>query len=158
PPDDARVPAAKVDFSWAPRPGTESIDVVYRHCLWHAGEAYDFNRCVELPKGGDSWVDSLARTSAAHFSLIVWIALAIVLLLWVLLTLKYRRKGFIIGLIIALVVVALLFVLSRLRLEGPYETSVADLMPGKVYFWKVVAETTDGVIVESPTQRLEVTP
>ncbi len=156
PADNVRVPANRIDFVWAPHPGTEGIDVVYRHCIWHADEVYDFNRCTELPGGSASWFGSLGFEVQKHFRLVVLIVIVLLLVIAVLLIRRYRKRGLVIVLILAAIVAVLLFALSRVRVEGPLKTSVTGLVPGKVYFWKVVAETTEGVTVESDTFRLEV--
>ncbi len=157
PADNARVPANRVDFEWAPHPGTEGIDVVYRHCIWHADEVYDFNHCTELPDGGaGSWFGSLGIEVQKRLWLWILIAILLLMLIAVVLIRRYGKRGLVIVLILAAIVAVLLLLLSRVRVEGPRKTHVNGLQPGKVYFWKVVAETTEGVTVESVTHRLEV--
>ena len=143
---------------WAPYPGTEGIDVVYRHCIWHADQVYDFNRCIKLSHGGDTPFGSLALEVQKNLWLAVLIAILLLLAIAVLLLRRYGKWGLIVALLLAVIVAVLLFALARMHVGAPLKTSVPDLVPGKVYFWKVVAETRDGVTVESETYRLEVAP
>ena len=158
PADNARVKANRIDFAWRPHRGTEGIDVVYRHCIWSADEVFDFNRCIKLAPGSDTPLGSLAFQVQKRLWLAILIVILLLLVIAVLLILRYRKRGLVVALFLALVVAALLFALVRVRVHGPLETSVTGLVPGKVYFWKVVAETPDGVTVESQTYRLEVAP
>lgn len=157
PADDAVVPASRVDFRWAPFPGTEGIDVVYRHCVWHADELFDFHRCTVLPGGGGAGRGSLIVKLQARFWLVVLLALLLLLVIAVLLYRRFGLRGLIFALILAAILAALLFAIHRTRIEPPRTATVTGLVPGKVYFWKVIAETTQGITVESHTQRLEVT-
>jgi mono/diheme cytochrome c family protein len=159
PQDHVRIAARPIDFTWTARPGAEGIDVVYRHCLWRGDENFDLERCVKLP-GGTPSSGSLVDRLKHRFGLLLWIVLLVLLLIAVLLVLRYRGKGAVFAVLLVAAVLAVLVLLARARAGGtrPRTSHVASGVQGKEYSWKVIAETRDGVIVESETYRLEVAP
>jgi hypothetical protein len=159
PQDHVRIAARPIDFTWTARPGAEGIDVVYRHCLWRGDENFDLERCVKLP-GGTPSSGSLVDRLKHRFGLLLWIVLLVLLLIAVLLILRYRGKGAVLAVLLVAAVLAVLVLLARARAGGtrPRTSHVASVVQGKEYSWKVIAETRDGVIVESETYRLEVAP
>lgn len=158
PADNSRISPAKVNFEWAKPPGVGAIGVSYRHCIWNADEMFDLNRCVKLD---GPLVAVLPPDLAQHLTPEVCRAclitlIVIVIVIAVVLIFRFKRSGLLPTLILAAIVLAILFALCRMSAQVPLKTSVADVQPGKVYFWKVVAETTEGITVESRTRRFEV--
>lgn len=158
PQDNDRVSGARpVDFAWKARPGAEVIDVVYRHCIWNTDEMYSFERCVKLSDGsGPS--GGVLETLKHRFGILLWIVLLVLLVIVVLLIVRYRGRGALVAVLLVAVLLGLLLLLTQAGGRGPQTTHVANLVAGKEYSWKVVAETGDGVFVESETYRLEVGP
>jgi len=66
---------------------------------------------------------------------------------------KYRRALLAVVAIAVVVAVVVMIYVSR---TSAVSTTVVQLEPGKVYFWKVVAEDGEGGTVESPTRRFTV--
>ncbi len=155
--DSAVLAPEQVDFEWAP--GGDGPPVTYRHCIWHADEIYDFNRCLRLGDGGpldDLLGNVLPPRVKDRLPSWTCLALLLVLLLIVLLLIIRLRRRALIPVLISLVIgLAVWLILCRGVADPPLGRTVEDLEPGKVYFWKVVAETEDGVVMESPTRRFE---
>ncbi len=161
PADNARVAGSKpIEFRWRTRPGAEVIDVVYRHCLWNSNESFDFERCVKLPGGGAASAGTLIDRLKHRFGSLLWLILLVLLILVLLLIVRFRLKGVLAALALAAVVLGVLLLLARARATpaGPKTSHVASVTPGKEYSWVVIAETRDGIFVETETYRLEVTP
>jgi hypothetical protein len=144
-----------LDFHWSVAPGTELIDVDYRYCLWNSEEIYDFNKCIKLGEDNPivdilppAVIDKLTP-AVCLFLIVLLIVIAIILLL------RKRYRAALIVFILAIVLAFLCYFLHRDR-PAPLTTHVSDIKPGKIYFWKVVAETKDGTTIESRTGRFEV--
>lgn len=158
PGNNARLTPQAVDFAWAAPPDTGDVNIRYRHCLWNADELYDFNRCLKVGASAGSLLDRIVSVPAKYLPFALCIALLVALILIaLLLVVRYRLKGVLVALALAVVLVAILLALDRWHSGGQFKTTVADLEPGKVYFWKVVAETNEGIVIESKTRRFEVT-
>lgn len=156
PPNNSTQSSRNVDFKWSAAPGTESIDVTYRHCIWNGDELFDFNRCVKLGRDGGPLTDLLPPALADFLDHKVCVVLLLLLLIIAtVLFVRSRYRAAVIVLIIA-VILAVICLVSGRGHSGAFETRVTDLKPGKAYFWKVVAETKEGVAVESKTRRFEV--
>lgn len=157
PADNSRLPAAQVRFEWQqPTNGVELVG--YRHCLWHADELFDLNRCAQLEVNRGGLLDALAKR-VAGLPRVLWLLLIVALVITALLVLiRYGRKAWVWAFFLLLLALSLWLLGNRRLPELPRSTDVSALRPNKVYFWKVVAETTEGVVVESKTRRLEVTP
>jgi hypothetical protein len=93
-----------------------------------------------------------------HFGMFLWIVLLVLLLLVLLLIVRLRGKGALLAVLLVAVVLGVLILLARARTTKPKTTYVANVVSGKEYSWKVIAETRDGVFVESATYRFETVP
>lgn len=146
-----------LDFSWSVAPGSEDIDVRYRHCIWNGDELYDFNRCVKLGQSGNPVVDLLPTGITKHLTPgLCLIVIVILLIIAILLFIRSRYRAAIIVLILALILALVCYLIDRDGGSAPLATHVSELEPGKVYFWKVTAETEQGIVIESKTRRFEV--
>jgi len=141
-PDDNAALGETVRFTWTRTSASDGGPVTYRHCLWNGDESYDFNRCLAI---AEPFLDGRSLSS---------FALALLLLLVVLVLfysgLKHRRLVLVLAAIaiLPLVLAALYFGRST-----AVSTTAAQLQPGTVYFWKVIAEDGQGGTVESATRR-----
>ena len=151
---NVRIPGTQVVFEWTPVPGTEDVDVTHRHCLWKVGERFDFNNCTVISVDGGSLGGIIPPAVAKHLSPVVCLILFVLLLLLaVILFIARKRKAALLVLILAL----LLAVICWLHHRGePTSLTVKNLVPGEIYRWKVVTDTTDGLVTESETYRFEV--
>jgi hypothetical protein len=149
PEDNADVtPAGR--FTWTKAPGVTGGAVIYRHCVWSANELYDFNKCGVI-------AGTPAEGRGMLFAGLVGL-LGLILFLVLLFTgLKQKRALLVVLAILILPAVLLAFYFGRTA-GGTADLSAttARLQPGKVYFWKVVAEDSEGQAVESQTRRFVV--
>lgn len=140
-PKDSVDLAGIVSFDWTKVSDAAGGPVTYRHCVWSADEGYDFNRCGAI------------ATSERRGILYAGLMGTIGLLLFVVLLvtgLKHKRVLLILLAIAILPAVLLAFYFGRTTVVS---TTVAQLQPGKVYFWRVIAEDDQGVAIESPVRR-----
>jgi hypothetical protein len=138
-----------VRFTWEDVRDAAGGPVTYRHCVWDAKRPFDFNRCQAL---SDRPVTDQAVTYAG-FVLIIGLLLLLALFF---IAAKHRRLV-LIAVAIAIVPAALLaFYLARSRAALTPTSAMAQLEPGGVYFWKVIAEDGEGGMVESETYRFTV--
>jgi hypothetical protein len=132
-----------VSFTWSTTTDRDGEKVRYRYCVWSMDELFNFNRCTPVSK---PW---LTKDSKLYIGLILLIALALLLLI-ILMKLKYRP----LLMLVVLIALAPAIWLAWQWGEATELTAArAELEPGKVYFWKAVAEDDQGRVSESPTRR-----
>jgi hypothetical protein len=138
-----------VRFTWEEVRDAAGGPVTYRHCVWDAKRPFDFNRCQAL---GDRPVTD---QGVVYAGFVLFIGLLLLLMLFYI-AVKQRRLV-LIAVAIAIIPAAILaFYLGRSRADVTPTSTVAQLEPGGVYFWKVIAEDRDGGVVESETYRFTV--
>jgi hypothetical protein len=156
PPNNSRIPAARVDFTWKPVPGTESVDVSHYHCLWKSGERFDFNNCKLLSVDGDPLRGIVPPIVTKYLSpVICWILILALLIAALILFTSNRRKAAAFVLVLVLPLALICWLRHRSTIE-PTSVSIANLTPGEIYRWKVVTDTKEGLITESETFRFEI--
>lgn len=144
-PEDNSVDLAEtVRFTWSRASGSGGGPVTYRHCVWSADQLYDFNKCAAVAKQSDRGI--LYAVLAALIGLLLFLALLFT-------GLKHKRVLLILVAIAILPAVLVTFYFGRTSVVS---TTVAQLEPGKVYFWKVIAEVDRGGTVESQTRRFTI--
>lgn len=147
-PDDFAVDLpGKIDFTWGTTTDADGKPPTYRHCLWGADELFSLNKCTVVDTG-----------PFAGKGLLWWLLmllLAIVLLIVLAATILRTQRGLLV--VIALVLLgSLVYAYIYMGRNAAPSATVAELQPGKVYFWKVVAEDDQGALSESQTRRLQV--
>jgi hypothetical protein len=135
-----------VSFNWSEAPDPDGGTVTYRHCVWNADELYDSNRCLAVAQPSLGWRSILYAGLAAILGLLVFLALFFA-------GLKHRRLVLVLVALAILPAVLLAFYLGRANVVS---ATAAQLEPGKVYFWKVIAQDGQGGTVESQTRRFVV--
>ncbi|MGH9968096.1 MAG: hypothetical protein ACREBG_09730 [Pyrinomonadaceae bacterium] len=141
--------SASVDFTWNKSTDREGDLLTYRHCVWEIKEPFRLQKCIAT-SGQTSWW----RGRAFYPLLIVLIGL---LLLAILIFLGMRRRPWVLGFVVILIVVGVIlaFYVNRTR-SVTLARSVSGLQSGKAYYWKVIAEDGKGGTVESETRRFEI--
>lgn len=157
PQHNGEVAGNQVDFEWIPVPGTEDVDVTHYHCLWKSLERYDFNKCTLLSKDGSPLDEFLPPALEKYLSPVVCIiVLVILLLLALVLFIANKRRAFVFVLFLTLLLAIICWLHHQSGSSEPTSVSIKNLESGEVYSWKVVTETSDGLITESETLRFEV--
>jgi hypothetical protein len=149
-PDDNADLSRAVDFRWTRDVDVAGGPVTYRHCVWNADQPYDLNKCVavanEPPPGRGMFNVS-----------IVLIVAALLFLALLMSRVKHRRFALAVVAILIIPAVFLAIYLGNRGVDSTIAaTSVGQLQAGKVYFWKVIAENSQGGVVESRTRRFTV--
>jgi hypothetical protein len=142
PPNDAELPVADtLTFNWSRTAAASGGPVTYRHCIWNVDQIYDFNNCgvVGIDRPG----------TVLYAGLLSLIAL---LLFLILLFVAFRHKRVVLALVAIVMLASVLAALYASR-TAPLTATVSRLQPGKVYFWRVIAEDAEGGFVESPMRR-----
>lgn len=132
-----------VSFTWSTTSDRDGEVVRYQHCVWSMDEQYDLNKCTDVS------APELTQNRVLYICLVLLIALVLLLLI-ILRKLKQRP------LLVLLVLIALVPAIWLVWQWGrATELKVArdELVPGKVYLWKAVAEDDQGRVSESPTRR-----
>ena len=132
-----------VRFTWTRTSDADGGAITYRHCVWNAGQLYDFNRCGAVADRGP-------LAGSVLYALIVSVIGMLILLVLHLMGMAQRRF------VLAFVVLAILpaVVLALYLGRSPVvDAAVGQLESGRVYFWKVIAEDTEGGTTESQTRR-----
>jgi hypothetical protein len=145
PADNAELSAGS-KFTWTRVSLPDGKRLTYRHCLWSAAQLYDFNKCTTIA------ADDPGRRALLFGGIAALIGLLLLLLLFFT-QLKYRLA--LLAVVAIAVVAAVLIAIYFIRTSA-VSTTVAQLEPGKVYFWKVTAEDGEGGTVDSPTRRFTV--
>jgi hypothetical protein len=145
PADNAELSAGS-KFTWNRLPLFDRKRLSYRHCIWSAAQLYDLNKCTAI---ADDYADRRARMSGVA----AFIALVLFLIVFVT-RLKYRRL--LLGVVTIAVLTAVIGAVYFSRTTTAVSATARQLGPGKVYFWKVVAEDGEGATIESPTRRFTV--
>jgi len=140
----------KLNFSWDSSTDSDGDPVTYRHCVWDAGTLFSFSACqvLETPP---VW----RRNGTFHSICAVLIGL---LLLAIMYFVGVSRTPSRVGLVILAIVIAasIAYFMGRTAKESR-TLSVAQLnASGKSYFWKVLAEDSNGGKSESETFRFTV--
>lgn len=141
PANDAEL-AGAVKFNWTRTTAASGEPITYRHCVWNGDQSYDFNKCGVVAAG---------RPSAVLYAGAV--GLLALLLFIVLLFLAFQHKRVVLALAAIVILASILAALVASRSAAALTTTVAQLQPGKVYFWRVIAEDSEGGMVESPVRR-----
>ncbi len=148
PANNATIPATDMRFDWTNPVAQANDGLTIRHCLWSADQLYDFNKCTVLDEHATPW-----QSDWRIFALIAVLALLLALILWF-----AARARFIAVQLLALAVALWagwqLYLVQTGRTPGTI--TVEQVAPGKIYFWRVVAEDAEGNLVESKTRRLVV--
>jgi mono/diheme cytochrome c family protein len=132
--------ADTLTFNWT-RAVASGGPVTYRHCIWNGNQIYDLNNCG---------IVGIDRPGAVLYP--GALGLIALLLFLVLLFVAFKHKRVVLGLV-AIVILASVLAALYARLTAPLSATVSRLQPGKVYFWRVIAEDGEGGFVESPTRR-----
>lgn len=141
--------STNVDFTWNKTSDKENEPLTYRHCVWEIKEPFTLKKCF-VTSGQTSWW----RGRVFYPLLILLIGL---LLLAILIFFGMRRRPWVLGLVVILIVVgvSLAFYLNRTS-SVTLAKSVSGLQSGKAYYWKIIAEDGKGGTVESETRRFEI--
>ncbi len=148
PANNAVVPAVNAAFAWTQTPSSGGGKLTYRHCVWSASTAYDFNTCVITDRG---W----SLSHAAWFGYAVAAAVALLLSL-ILLIATGTRYLLILLLALGVAILSGIQLLNIHRNGTTVQLTVNRLDAGKVYFWKVAVEDENGTVTESETRRFVV--
>jgi len=133
-----------VRFDWGQTLAANGGPISYRHCIWNGDESYDLNKCGVL---------GTARPRAVFYA--GGGGLAFVLLFVLLFFLAFKHKRAVLA-VVAIGALASALVAVYAGRTGQLTTTVAPLQSGKVYFWRVIAEDSEGGMVESPMRRFVV--
>lgn len=148
PANNATIPATNIRFDWT-KPGAAAKNpLIFRHCLWSADQLYDFNNCTVLAKDGPR-----AQSDWLTYAIVAALALLLLLILWFAAGARFLIVQ-LLALAVALWAGWQIYLVQTGRTPGTL--TVERVAPGKIYFWKVVAEDAEGNIVESETRRLVV--
>jgi hypothetical protein len=144
-PEDNKVElGTTVSFDWKKTVDAEGDGLTYMHCVWPAGAGQNFNQCKVLPKQMGMF---------GGFDLYLLLAILIVCLLVLIVLLVRAKKGRGLLALLAIVVLVAVVLIILFGRAGDTSRTVAELTPGKAYFWKVIAEDGKGGTVESKTRR-----
>ena len=138
PQDNSVQPHEGVDFSWSAAPGTEHVDVTYRHCIWNGDALYDFNNCVKLDQpDGDPLTGLLPLAATKYLTPGVCILLIIVLIIVALLLfIRGKHPASVFVLILALLLALICYLLERDSTRAPMGTTSRNLNPTACIFGK----------------------
>jgi hypothetical protein len=145
PANNAVIPAANVRFEWTKPLDPQKQGLTFRHCLWSNDQLYDFNNCRAVE---ENWLPT--HVDWFNYAVIAILALLVALILW-LATGARLLIAILLSLAVALWAGAQVYFIQSGFAVG---TTASSLDPGKIYRWKVVAEDTEGNLVESETRRL----
>lgn len=149
PEDNGTVLSQPVTFTWDTSTDADGDSVTYRHCVWKLGDKFNFNDCDLLPT--DTAKQGL---SCALIALII--GCLILLILFVLFG-KKKPGLFVIATILVLIAIILAhYYCGKTTTAKSQSLSISELESGKVYYWKVIVEDTNGGVTESKTYRFEV--
>jgi hypothetical protein len=148
PANNATVSAANIRFEWTKSLAPEKDGLTFRHCLWNGDQLYDFNRCTVV---AENW--SPGQADWLTYAIIAALAL---LLMFILLVTTGARLLIVVLLSFAVALWAGWQVHLLQTGRAPGSNTVEKVAPGKIYYWRVVAEDAEGNLVESETRRLVV--
>lgn len=158
PENNAKIDPGTVQFEWDPN-AEEGTGVRISHCVWPSSEGYNMNNCVTL--GGGSSGGGLGGllpggpdSSTAHWICFILLLLIIITIIYLLI--RYRRRA-ILPVLVLIVLAILIWVLFCRLYIGVSKTArdhSTELENNRVYYWKVIAESENGMVTESKTFRL----
>ena len=144
--------ALPVDFTWDKTTDRDGDPVTYKHCVWPTTEKFHLNRCTVATTGQVGTTSLRSRMSHP-----VVVAVVGLLLLVVLFFLGLRKKPWILGLAVVVIVAAVCLAFYMRRGSQPtMALASSGLQSGKAYYWKVIVEDGKGGTTESEMRRFDV--
>lgn len=143
PQDAATGVTSPVNFSWSTVADSDNDPVTYRHCMWVRGENLNLNNCTSE----DVQVGFIG--SGLFYILLVLLLGLIVVAILLLTGTKWNSVLFIIT-VLAVLFGALLA--NNLGTSAEVSKTVTNVQPGQSYYWKVIAEDSNGAVTESKTR------
>jgi len=142
--------ASSIDFTWNKTVDKDGDPLTYKHCVWPTTEKFHLSKCFAT-------TGEITSFRGRFFNPLLVLLLGLLLLV-VLFFLGLRKKPWVLGLVVIVIVaaVAVTFFLGRGRQQQTLAKSVSGLESGKAYYWKVIAEDGKGGTVESEIRRFDI--